>query len=154
MDQRPLAQVGTPVEIYERPNSRWVAGFVGDVNLIEARVTAVYPSFVDARTRRRCACAPPAAAVAPGAGRARAAAGEDPHRPCGARRASRKTARPGASPTSAISATLSIYKVRLDDGLVLKAAVMNEQRDAARAIHVNDRVWLSWAPDAGVVLTD
>ena len=50
--------------------------------------------------------------------------------------------------------TLSIYKVRLDDGLVLKAAVMNEQRDAARAIHVNDRVWLSWAPDAGVVLTD
>ena len=25
-----LAQVGAPVDIYERPASRWVAGFVGD----------------------------------------------------------------------------------------------------------------------------
>src|SRR6476661_5333555 len=41
-----LAQVGTPAEVYERPNSRWVAGFLGEVNLIEGRVTAVYPSFV------------------------------------------------------------------------------------------------------------
>ena len=48
--------------------------------------------------------------------------------------------------------TLSIYKVRIDGGLVLKAAVMNRGRDAA--IHVNDRVWLSWAPEAGVVLAD
>ena len=50
--------------------------------------------------------------------------------------------------------TMSLYKVRLDDGLVLKAAVMNEQRQAARTIHVNDRVWLSWAPEAGVLLTE
>ena len=38
--------------------------------------------------------------------------------------------------------------------IVLKAAVMNEQRDAARTIHVNDRVWLSWTPEAGVLLTE
>jgi putrescine transport system ATP-binding protein len=49
--------------------------------------------------------------------------------------------------------TLSIYKVRLDDGLVLKAAAMNESRQAARTIHANDRVWLSWTPEAGVLLT-
>ena len=46
MNHGKLVQVGSPVEVYERPNSRWVAGFVGDVNLIEGRVTAVYPSFV------------------------------------------------------------------------------------------------------------
>ena len=46
MDHGRIAQTGTPEEIYQRPNSRWVAGFVGDVNLIEAQVTAVYPSFV------------------------------------------------------------------------------------------------------------
>src|SRR2546430_6248822 len=46
MNQGKLAQVGTPAEVYERPNSRWVAGFVGGVNLIEGRVTAVYQSFV------------------------------------------------------------------------------------------------------------
>src|SRR5262249_22984684 len=38
MDQGQLAQVATPAEIYEQPNSRWVADFIGDVNLIEGRV--------------------------------------------------------------------------------------------------------------------
>jgi putrescine transport system ATP-binding protein len=50
--------------------------------------------------------------------------------------------------------TLSVYKVRLEGGVTLKAAVVNAERDAARAIHVNDRVWLSWTPDAGVLLTE
>src|SRR2546429_4357433 len=38
MDRGRLIQVATPQEIYERPNSRWVADFIGDVNLIEGRV--------------------------------------------------------------------------------------------------------------------
>ena len=38
MDQGRLIQVATPPEIYEQPNSRWVADFIGDVNLIEGRV--------------------------------------------------------------------------------------------------------------------
>src|SRR5215470_3589613 len=38
MDQGRLIQVATPAEIYEHPNSRWVADFIGDVNLIEGRV--------------------------------------------------------------------------------------------------------------------
>src|SRR6266436_1283695 len=40
MDAGRLIQVATPPEIYEQPNSRWVADFVGDVNLIEGRVLA------------------------------------------------------------------------------------------------------------------
>ena len=38
MNQGRLIQVATPPEIYEQPNSRWVADFIGDVNLIEGRV--------------------------------------------------------------------------------------------------------------------
>jgi hypothetical protein len=30
---------------------------------------------------------------------------------------------------------------------------MNEQR-GARAIHVGDRVWMSWTPEAGVLLAE
>src|SRR5204863_9917896 len=30
-----LIQVGSPAQVYEQPNSRWVAEFIGDVNLIE-----------------------------------------------------------------------------------------------------------------------
>src|SRR5476651_1290058 len=40
MDRGQLAQVATPSEIYEQPNSRWVADFIGDVNLLEGRIAA------------------------------------------------------------------------------------------------------------------
>ncbi len=36
-----IAQVGTPVELYERPASRFVADFVGEANLVEGKVVAV-----------------------------------------------------------------------------------------------------------------
>src|SRR4051812_18097002 len=38
MDKGQLIQVAPPCEIYEHPNSRWVADFIGDVNLLEGRV--------------------------------------------------------------------------------------------------------------------
>src|ERR1700693_3634379 len=43
MDQGRLVQVATPPEMYEQPNSRWVADFIGDVNLIEGRVVETGP---------------------------------------------------------------------------------------------------------------
>src|SRR5947209_19945881 len=126
MNSGKLAQVGSPAEIYERPASRWVAGFVGDINLIEGRVTAVYPSFVMVERegmRLRVAHAP----VAPG--------------PIAVALRPEKIRLSHAVPDGAFEngaagtvtdigylGTLSLYKVRLDDGLVLKAAVMNKQR--------------------------
>jgi len=46
----------------------------------------------------------------------------------------------------------SIYKVRLDGGPDIRAAVANRTRRVERAIGTGDRVWLSWPPEAGVVL--
>jgi putrescine transport system ATP-binding protein len=152
MDHGKLAQVGTPVEVYERPASRWVAGFVGDVNLIEGKVTAVYPSFVMVERdgmRLRVAHAP----VAPGP----VAVALRPEKIRIMHTVLDGSFENGAAGTVTdigYLGTMSLYKVRLDDGLVLKAAVMNEQRQAARTIHVDDRVWLSWAPEAGVLLTE
>ena len=48
---------------------------------------------------------------------------------------------------------LSIYKVRLDGGLVLKASAANRTRRTAPQVARGDRVSLSWPADAGVVLT-
>src|SRR6202451_1707587 len=39
MDRGRLMQVAPPAEIYEQPNSRWVADFIGDINLFEGRVS-------------------------------------------------------------------------------------------------------------------
>ena len=38
MSEGRLLQVGTPQEIYERPRSRFVAGFIGEINLLGATV--------------------------------------------------------------------------------------------------------------------
>ncbi|MCX7309252.1 MAG: ABC transporter ATP-binding protein [Afipia sp.] len=40
MDKGQLVQVATPRQLYEAPNSRWIAGFVGDINLIEGKITS------------------------------------------------------------------------------------------------------------------
>ncbi|MCP4618130.1 MAG: ABC transporter ATP-binding protein [Bradyrhizobium sp.] len=40
MDAGRLAQVATPRDLYETPASRWIAAFVGDINLFEGEVAA------------------------------------------------------------------------------------------------------------------
>ena len=40
MDAGRLEQVATPRELYEAPASRWIAEFVGDVNLFEGQVAS------------------------------------------------------------------------------------------------------------------
>jgi len=48
---------------------------------------------------------------------------------------------------------LSIYKVRLDTGFVMKAALANVTRVVERPIGSDARVWLAWSPQVAVVLT-
>ena len=38
MDHGKIVQIGTPSEIYEQPNSRYVADFIGNINLLEGKV--------------------------------------------------------------------------------------------------------------------
>src|SRR5947209_10567577 len=60
MDHGRLVQVATPQEIYERPTSRWVADFIGEINLIEGSVTEVGSSgtVVASAAGRLCALSP------------------------------------------------------------------------------------------------
>ena len=41
MDQGRVLQIGTPVEIYERPASRFIAEFIGESNLLNCNVLSV-----------------------------------------------------------------------------------------------------------------
>ncbi len=45
MSQGSILQVGTPSEIYELPNCRFVADFIGDINLIEGTVADVTGNY-------------------------------------------------------------------------------------------------------------
>jgi putrescine transport system ATP-binding protein len=152
MDQGRIVQVGTPAEIYEQPNSRYVASFVGDVNLIEGRLTASGPAgSAIAATGVKLAMAQRLDAAAGATvwvalrpekmhiGRERPAAADN----CVA----------GRIAEIAYLGNVSVYQVRLDSGLMMKAQVANLTRLIERPIGWDDRVWLSWTPDAGVVLT-
>ena len=154
MNHGQLIQVATPPEIYEFPNSRWVADFIGDVNLIEGRVVeagehgTVIASATAGRLRGlACAAVKPGDTVWMALRPEKVRIARDP---------------PAKSEENCVAGTvdnigylgdLSIYKVRLDNGFVMKAAVANVTRMVERSIGWDDRVWLSWAPEAATVLT-
>jgi putrescine transport system ATP-binding protein len=51
MDAGRLDQVATPRELYEAPHSRWIAEFVGDVNLFDGQVESREPNRLTIATR-------------------------------------------------------------------------------------------------------
>jgi putrescine transport system ATP-binding protein len=154
MNHGRLIQVATPPEIYELPNSRWVADFIGDVNLIEGRVVeagaagTVIASAAAGRLRApACTDAKPGdtvwVALRPEKVRIAREPPAQPEENCVA----------GTVGNIGYLGDLSIYEVRLDGGFVMKAAVANVTRLTERSIGWDDRVWLSWAPEAAMVLT-
>jgi putrescine transport system ATP-binding protein len=48
----------------------------------------------------------------------------------------------------------SIYKILLSDRSVMKVALTNASARGGTPFSLNDLVWLSWPPEAGVVLTE
>jgi putrescine transport system ATP-binding protein len=52
MDTGRFMQIGTPTEIYEFPNSRLVANFIGNANMFEGRVTENGPDHVVVRCKQ------------------------------------------------------------------------------------------------------
>jgi putrescine transport system ATP-binding protein len=48
---------------------------------------------------------------------------------------------------------MTVYHVRLSDGQVVKASALNSSRLTDDPLTWNDRAWISFQPDAGVVLT-
>src|SRR5690606_13076740 len=47
MDHGEFVQIATPGDIYEAPNSRYVANFIGDVNLLPGKVVSASGGFVE-----------------------------------------------------------------------------------------------------------
>jgi putrescine transport system ATP-binding protein len=155
MDEGRLVQVATPAEIYEQPNCRYVAGFVGDVNLIEAKIAAaaanettlvssVLPSSIRVGQKVEARAGDSVwLALRPEKMRISLTAPAEASANCAQ----------GVVHDIAYLGDFSIYHVRLADGTLLKAAQPNLTRLVERPIGWDDKVYLSWMPDAGIVLT-
>ncbi len=154
MERGRIVQVGTPAEIYEQPNSRYVADFVGDVNLLEGRLaaTGAGESLVHGNGGVALRIAQPVDA-APGALVWVALRPEKVRMGLERPAEAHENALTGTVVDVGYLGNLSVYQVRLDDGALMKATRSNQARLVERAIGWNDRVWLSWPPEAAIVLT-
>jgi putrescine transport system ATP-binding protein len=155
MDRGRIMQAAPPAEIYEQPRTRWVASFVGDVNLIDGRVVEVGAgeALIEDSARRSWRVAAGATACEAGAQVAIAVRPEKVRMDAGFLPADAANAVHGRIEDIGYLGGTSVYKVRLNDGAVMKTAVANVARARGRAFSAGDEVWLSWPPEAGVVLT-
>jgi spermidine/putrescine transport system ATP-binding protein len=46
MDAGAVAQIGTPTQIYDQPQSQFVASFIGDTNLIQGKIEGSHPTML------------------------------------------------------------------------------------------------------------
>jgi putrescine transport system ATP-binding protein len=147
-----LAQVAAPAELYEQPNSRWVAGFIGDVNLIEGRVTssAAGQTVIESQTCGRVLVTHPV--DAPAGAVVAVAVRPEKVQIDSAPNTNGENSFAGRVTEIGYLGGVSIYKFRLDSGLDMKATVTNRTRTPERPIAMGDRVWLSFPPEAGLVL--
>jgi putrescine transport system ATP-binding protein len=155
MDRGRLVQVATPAEIYEQPRSRYVADFIGDINLMEGTVTAAEGDMV------RMSC--------PGTGASIAVDQAIDARPGDAawfairpEKVAISLDPPADRSVNTVSGEVwdigylgdvSVYHVRVAGGGTIKATVANRTRLVERPITWDDQVHLSWTSDAGMVLT-
>jgi putrescine transport system ATP-binding protein len=158
MDAGRLDQVATPRELYEAPSSRWIAEFVGDVNLFDGQV--------ESRERNRLTIATRDAGTVVVA---------EPRHPItkttvsvAIRPEKVKLSRRGPAPDAVASQAinrlegivtdvsylggLTTYKVKLASGAILRSSMANTARIDIDAFSLGQRVVAWFTPDDCVVL--
>src|SRR6266478_4653619 len=158
MDAGRLEQVATPRELYEAPHSRWVAEFVGDVNLFDGEVASREHNrlIVSTRDGGRIAVAEPRQPVTKTA----VSVAIRPEK----LKLSRRGPASDAVNSHAINRLegvvtdvsylggLTVYKVRLDSGMVVRSSMANTARLDSDAYSADQRVVAWFTPDDCMVL--
>ena len=153
MNQGEIVQAGTPSEIYEFPSSKFVADFVGSVNIFEGKLIEDEAEYV----RITSAELGGVLYVSHGISAAPEAVVWVAVRP---EKIFMSTAQPegsdnvvrGAVQDIAYLGDLSIYLVKLPTGKVVRVTQPNTSRHA-EAITWDQHVYLSWDPESPVVVT-
>jgi putrescine transport system ATP-binding protein len=153
MSQGEFLQIGTPSEIYETPNCRFVADFIGDVNLFDGKLIVDEPDHVVVETPE---CRhwvghgvtgslgmPLSVAIRPEKILIDHDKPEDEF-----------NCVQGEITEVAYLGSRTIFHLRLATGKLLEASMANSARHRERTPTWGDRVWASWSRDAIVVLVD
>ncbi|MEM9602704.1 MAG: ABC transporter ATP-binding protein [Pseudomonadota bacterium] len=148
-----IVQVATPREVYEYPNSRFVADFIGSVNLFEGVVSE------DGESHMRLDCAEIGAEVYVGHGvsctlgqRMWLALRPEKMRVSTTPPPQAHNVLQGVVDEIAYMGGSSVLRVRLASGKLLHVTQPNLDRDDAHPVSWDETVYLSWGDTAGVVL--
>jgi putrescine transport system ATP-binding protein len=154
MDRGRIIQIATPAEIYELPNSRFVADFIGDINLMECKImergsersrlkSVEFGCDIEVMQPLDAAVGETVwFAIRPEKVRI---SFDEP--------ASKINALTGEVWDIAYLGDVSIYHTHIANEQTVRATVANRSRVVERPVGWDDKVWLSWDADAGVILT-
>ncbi|MGB7391618.1 ABC transporter ATP-binding protein [Marinomonas sp.] len=153
MDQGIITQIDEPHQVYEYPNSRFVAEFIGNVNVFEGTIMGDERDSVTIhcpdtnsmiRADHGISCAPNQtvyAAIRPEKIRiSREKPVEETNSTC------------GVIAEIAYMGSQSIFKVRLASGKEVRITQPNFARDMGDRLTWDETVYLSWDADSSVVL--
>jgi len=155
MDHGHIRQVGVPYEIYEFPNSRFTAEFIGTVNMFEGMILedeadhAVVES-PDAGCNLYVTHAP---GVPLGSNVAIAIRPEKIMISHNLPAKAKQNCTKGIVKEIGYLGDMSIYHVQLDSGKIVQASQPNLFRMHERDVNWEDEVYLFWKPESGVMLT-
>ena len=158
MSEGRIMQVGAPREIYETPATRYVADFIGNVNLMDGSLTADFPDHVV------ISCTDCTHYVGHGITGVEGMSVSVAMRP---EKLRLTRERPHDSPQWSAGhnqvrgtvkdmsyfGSFTIYHLQLPSGQVLRVSESNTERHREDPLTWNDAAWASWSPSAQVVLT-
>lgn len=155
MNQGRFEQVGTPKYVYEYPNSRFVADFIGTINMFEGTVESIGSGTIRAHSES--------------AGASLAALSDDDlsigSAVCIAVRPEKifiSQDEPengedirlrGVVEDLGYFGNLSLYRIRLASGKIVQVSAQNRRRSAERFLEWDDEVFISWRTESAVVLS-
>ncbi len=154
MDAGEIVQIGEPREVYEYPGNRFVADFIGSVNIFDGRVIEEDTNFViirseeakiDIHVSHGVSCTPSqkvSYAIRP-----------EKIQMCLKKPKNVKNLLKGRVNEIAYMGNLSVYQIELEGGKRVRVTQPNTIRSDEGAITWEDEVYLWWDGAAGVVLT-
>ncbi|MBV8605570.1 MAG: ABC transporter ATP-binding protein [Pelomonas sp.] len=152
MSEGRLLQVGAPRDIYETPATRFVADFIGNVNLMDGTLEVDEPDHVVV------ACADVKHRVGHGISGSRGQSLAVALRP---EKIALARVAPGDAHFNAVRGRVldrsyfgayTVYRLQLASGAWLKVSVANTERHGDDAIVIGEEAWAHWTDSAQIVL--
>jgi len=156
MDKGQFQQIGTPKEIYEFPENRFVADFIGTINTFEAIVTKVAGDRIEAYSDE-------AGDTLVALGKQLFEIGQTIELAVRPEKIFVSKEKPEEEDIVCLQGVVddlgylgyrSLYRIRLPSGKIVQVSSQNRRRSVTRFLEWEDKVWISWQPLSAVVLLD